>query len=63
MTKPTERPKWHRSCANGACIEVAKVADRFLIRDSKKPDVEPLSFTEDEWAAFVRGVKDGVFQF
>ena len=63
MTKPTNQPEWLRGCANGSCVEVAKVADRFLIRDSKKPDVEPLSFTEDEWAAFVRGVKDGVFQF
>ena len=63
MTKPTNQPEWQRSCASSSCVEVAKVADRFLIRDSKKPDVEPLSFTEDEWAAFVRGVKDDVFQF
>ena len=63
MRKSTRQPEWRRSCTSGTCVEVAKVADRFLIRDSKNPDADPLSFTADEWADFVRGVKDDVFQF
>jgi hypothetical protein len=64
MTKPTEQPEWRRAiCSGGQCIEVAKVADRFLIRDSKNPDDATLSFTADEWKAFVQGVRYGAFDF
>jgi hypothetical protein len=63
MTKPTEQPQWHRSpfCGTNACVEVARVADQYLIRDSKKPDAS-LRFTAAEWAAFVEGVKHGHFE-
>jgi hypothetical protein len=59
------QPKWVKSsrCSNNACVEVAKVEDQFLIRDSKSPGVAPLSFTEDEWVAFVNGVNAGEFRF
>lgn len=63
MSMPMNQPEWQRGCPHGNCVEVAKVADRVLIRDSKHPDAEPLSFTVEEWTAFVRGVKDGAFQF
>lgn len=58
-------PKWVKSsrCASGTCVEVAKVADQYLIRDSKRPDAAPLSFTEQEWTAFVAGVNAGEFRF
>lgn len=58
-------PQWQRSsrCSGGQCIEVAKVADQYLIRDSKRPEIEPLSFTEDEWIAFTQGVAAGEFRF
>jgi len=58
-------PKWLKStrCSGGQCVEVAKVADQYLIRDSKRPDVAPLAFTEDEWTAFVQGVTAGEFRF
>jgi hypothetical protein len=58
-------PEWRRSsrCSGGTCIEVAKVADTYLIRDSKNPDLAPHSFTEDEWFAFVQGVKADEFGF
>ena len=58
-------PKWQRSasCSGGQCVEVAKVADQYLIRDSKQPDVAPLAFTEAEWVAFVQGVTAGEFRF
>ncbi|WP_306661499.1 DUF397 domain-containing protein [Mangrovihabitans endophyticus] len=60
-----ESPKWTKSsrCSGGNCIEVAKVADQYLIRDSKNPDITPLAFTADEWTAFVEGVGAGDFTF
>ena len=57
--------QWRKSsrCGTAACVEVAKVADEYLIRDSKDPKVEPLRFTEGEWEAFVEGVASGEFRF
>jgi hypothetical protein len=65
MIKPTEEPRWRRSgrCSHGACVEVARLADRFLVRDSKHPGTIPLSFPEEQWDAFVTGVKAGTFSF
>ena len=64
MTQPTEQTQWRRAtCSGGQCVEVAKVADRFLIRDSKKPDDATLSFNTDEWHAFVEGIKKDQFRF
>lgn len=59
------QPKWRKStrCGNATCVEVAKVADQYLIRDSKRPDAATLSFTEEEWVAFVEGVAAGEFRF
>lgn len=48
--------------AGGNCVEVGRLADgsgRIAVRDSKNPDGPALIFTPDEWAAFVKGVKDG----
>ncbi|MBU2667647.1 DUF397 domain-containing protein [Actinoplanes bogorensis] len=61
----TESPKWRRSsrCSGGTCIEVAKVGGTYLIRDSKNPQLPAHSFTEDEWVAFVAGVKGDEFVF
>ena len=59
------RPAWRRSsrCGSTTCVEVAKVEDQYLIRDSKNPGAPALSFTKDEWEAFVLGVNSGEFQF
>jgi hypothetical protein len=46
-----------RSSGNGQCVEVAKVADKIAVRDSKDPAGPALLFTELEWSAFVGGVK------
>ena len=58
-------PAWRKSsrCGNATCVEVAKVDDQYLIRDSKNPDAAALSFTEEEWSAFVAGVTAGEFRF
>jgi hypothetical protein len=61
----TNSVKWHKStrCGSNACVEVAKVNDEYLVRDSKNPNAAPLSFTADEWTAFVEGVSAGEFRF
>jgi hypothetical protein len=55
---------WRKSsfCGNGACVEVALVGDEILVRDGKNPLCTPaLRFTRSEWAAFLRGAKNGEF--
>ena len=61
----TNVPAWRRSsrCASTTCVEVAKVDDLYLVRDSKNPDATALEFTEAEWEAFVEGVAAGEFRF
>jgi len=60
-----ETTTWRRSaqCGTSACVEVAKVDDRYLIRDSKDAGGAVLSFTEAEWQAFTTGVAAGDFRF
>ncbi|GGQ69791.1 hypothetical protein GCM10010166_44520 [Couchioplanes caeruleus subsp. azureus] len=56
-------PAWRKSskCANSTCVEVARVEDDYLIRDSKRPDLPALSFTREEWVAFRDGMLAGEF--
>lgn len=58
-------PSWRKSsrCGSATCVEVAKVADEYLLRDSKNPQTTPLRFTAQEWQAFVDGVSAGDFLF
>ena len=65
MNESASRPEWRRSraCSSGACVEVAKVEDQYLIRDSKNLDTVPLVFSAGEWNAFVSGVKRDEFGF
>jgi Domain of unknown function (DUF397) len=39
-------PAWRKSsrCGTSTCVEVAKVEDQYLIRDSKNPAAPALSF-------------------
>ena len=48
-------------CDSGACVEVSMPGDMVLVRDGKNPGGPVLSFTKDEWAAFVAGVKSNEF--
>lgn len=51
----------HSPIAGGVwCVEV-KRGSTIKVRDSKNPNGDTLSFTADEWAAFIAGVKDGEF--
>lgn len=56
---------WRRSsfCSHSACVEVARIEDGYLVRDSKNPAGAYLAFTHQEWAAFMEGVKAGDFGF
>ena len=50
-------------CSMGNCVEVGRSADGVvLVRDTKDRALQ-LAFTDDEWGAFVAGVKAGEFDF
>jgi hypothetical protein len=44
----------------GSCVEVA-MSGNVSVRHSARPDEATLVFTRPEWAAFVKGVKNGEF--
>jgi len=51
-------------CSFGSCVEVGRTPDgAVLVRDTKNRAQQALAFTEEEWAAFVAGVKAGEFDF
>jgi hypothetical protein len=56
------RTDWHRSrrCETGGCVEVARIGERFAIRDSHDTD-SVLRFDPVAWAAFTDGVRAGEF--
>ena len=43
------------------CVEVKRTTTNVLVRDSKDRDGTLLTFTRDEWHAFVAGVKNREF--
>jgi hypothetical protein len=56
--------RWRRSsrCETGACVEVTRVHGMIAIRDSKDVDGPVLTFSPQEWAAFVAGVRNSEFE-
>jgi Domain of unknown function (DUF397) len=51
-------------CSLGNCVEVGRSPDgTVLVRDTKDPVRRALTFTDEEWTAFVAGVKAGEFDF
>ena len=48
-------------CSFGNCVEVGVSSDAVFVRDTKDPGRRALSFTDEEWVAFVAGVKAGEF--
>lgn len=50
-------------CSAGSCVEVGRLPDGAVaVRDAKDPErATALEFTQEEWAAFVAGVKNGEF--
>lgn len=54
--------KASEACEAGSCVEVCgDEHDQILVRDSKNPEAGHLSFTKDEWLAFLAGAKTGEF--
>lgn len=56
--------KWRRSSrcvANGACVEVAPAGGLIAVRESKTRHGSALSYSREEFEAFVAGVKAGNF--
>ncbi|HEX9064222.1 MAG TPA: DUF397 domain-containing protein [Streptosporangiaceae bacterium] len=53
---------WRKSgfCQSGECVEVAALDEAVLVRDSKHPG-HVLTYSSDEFRAFVLGVKAGEF--
>jgi hypothetical protein len=54
---------WRKSSRSqqGNCLQVRLRSGHVQVRDSKDPHGAVLSFTPDEWEAFVAGVRDGEF--
>lgn len=56
---------WRKSSlsVDGNCVEVAWIADsqQWALRQSQSPAGPVLAFTQEEWAAFVGGVRLGEF--
>jgi hypothetical protein len=46
---------------NDNCVEVADLPGGRAVRNSKRPEAATVTFTTDEWTAFVKGVKAGEF--
>jgi hypothetical protein len=60
----TSNVKWitSRACNNSACVQVAHLPGGMVaIRDSKDTAKAAHLFDNEEWAAFVTGVKAGEF--
>jgi len=56
---------WRKSTFSGNggdCVEVARNLPGIVaVRDSKDPDGPVLTFTADEWRAFISGARAGEF--
>jgi hypothetical protein len=56
---------WHKSMASGQggsnCVEVAIVDESVLVRNSRDPLGPVLSFSRQEWAAFLQDVTNREF--
>lgn len=57
-------PAWRksdRSATQGECVEIAAIAEKVAVRDSKNPSGSMLTFATEEWRTFARHVKAGQF--
>jgi hypothetical protein len=63
MSTDTRWFKSTRSGSNGGqCVEVRRHDGKIQVRDSKANGAGPiLTFTRDEWAAFLGGARQGEF--
>jgi len=54
---------WKKSTASGggACVEVARVGETIIVRDSKNVLGPVLTFSGEEWRDFLVGARSGQF--
>jgi Domain of unknown function (DUF397) len=52
-----------RSAANGACVEVAGIAEAVFMRDSKDPAGPVLRFSASAWSSFLHDTRMGLFDY
>jgi hypothetical protein len=57
----TEWKTSSKSFSNSNCVQVSEAGGMIAVRDSKDPDGPVLSFTPDQWRAFVQGARAGEF--
>lgn len=50
-----------RKCNGGHCVMVAAQDDQIVIGSSKHRDGPIISYSREEWAAFVEGIRQGDF--
>jgi hypothetical protein len=63
MMNSKEQPAWRRSgkCSAGNCVEIAAVDGGYLVRDSKRPEQQPMFFTAEELSVFATAFMAGEF--
>jgi hypothetical protein len=56
---------WVKSgrCDTNSCVEASFSPDGIVVRNSTDPGGPVVRFTQEEWIAFVGGVRDGDFDF
>jgi hypothetical protein len=58
-----EQPVWYaRQCESGACVEVAVQGESVMVRSSVAPGAI-LTLARAEWDAFLKGARDGLFDY
>ena len=68
LSEELENAAWRKSSFSGDnggdCIEVAPLSGgRVALRDTERPDQEPMVVSRSVWAAFGEGWKHGEFDF
>ena len=61
MKKDGKFRKSTLSPVSDVCVEVGRDEDSIMVRDTKDKTHTTLSFSDEEWKAFVGGVKKGEF--
>jgi hypothetical protein len=59
LPRPEYTWKVSSRCNNGSCVAVAPTPNgRIAVRDTKQADGPILSFSGDEWSAFIQQLKE-----